>query len=75
MGWLVGYVIASMVGAFIVVRIFEYLVAGLAGGIVGTAKLGLFVGAWTAITVGSGMHGFTSRIQSLRKGIGPRNMP
>ena len=69
MGWLVGYVIASMVGAFIVVRIFEYLVAGLAGGVVGTVKLGLFVGAWTAITVGSGMHGFTKSVRELRHSL------
>ena len=69
MGWLVGYVIASMVGAFIVVRIFEYLAAGLAGGVVGTVKLGLFVGAWTAITVGSGMHGFTKSVRALRHSL------
>ena len=72
MGWLVGYVIASMVGAFIVVRIFEYLVAGLAGGVVGTVKLGLFVGAWTAITVGSGMHSFKNKVRHARSLIGHR---
>ena len=69
MGWLVGYVIASMVGAFIVVRLFEYLVAGLDGGVVGTAKLGLFVGTWTAITVGSGLRGFTKSVCELRHSL------
>ena len=67
MGWLVGYTIASMVGALFVVRIFDYIFSGVAGGIHNTAKAGLFVGTWTAITVGSGMHDFTSRVRKLRK--------
>lgn len=72
MSWLVGYVIASMVVAFVVVRIFEYLVTGASGGVVNIAKLILFVGVWTAITMASGMRAFTGRIRYLRKAIAQR---
>ena len=70
MSWLVGYVIASMVVAFVAVRIFEYLAAGVSGGVVNIAKLILFVGVWTAITMASGMRAFTGRIRQMRQLIG-----
>ena len=71
MGFLVGYTIASMVGALFVVRIFDYIVSGIADGMHNTAKgglkVGLFVGTWTAITAGQGMRDFTSRVRRLRQ--------
>ena len=70
MSWLVGYVMASMVGAFVVVRIFDHIVAGVVGGAAGAVKLGLFVGTWTAITATSGMRAFTGRVRYVRSLIG-----
>lgn len=67
MGWLVGYTIASMVGATILVRIYDLIVGTLAGGVVSVARTGLFVGAWTAITTGMGMRDFDKRVKKLRQ--------
>ena len=69
MGWLLGYTIASMIGAFLVVPIFDYVAAGVTGGLGNTARLGLFVSTWTAITTGSGMRDFTDRVRQLRQKI------
>ena len=68
MSWLVGYVVASMVGAIFVVRIFDYVTSGLSHGAVQAARAGLFVGTWTAITASSGMRNFTLHVRKLRQG-------
>ena len=68
MGWLIGYTIASLVGAFFVVRLFEYALAGVAGGLAGVAKASLFVSVWTAITTGTGMRAFSKTVRGLRQG-------
>mgnify|MGYP001610753107 CR=1 FL=1 len=71
MRWLVGYVIASMVGSFLIVRIVEYLFGGVVHGMAaGIAKASLFVTTWTAITAGLGMHAFTTRVGQLRRIVG-----
>ena len=72
MRWLVGPAIASLVGAFLVVRIFDYIVAGVSTGKTGgavesAARAGLFVATWTAIIAGSGMRGFSARVRQLRQ--------
>ena len=67
MSWLLGYTLASMVGAFIVVRVFDYLFSGLVGGIGHAARAGLFVGTWTVITVSSGMRDLTRRLQRFQR--------
>ena len=36
MGWLIGPTLASMVAAFIIGKIFDYLFAGIAGSVVNT---------------------------------------
>ncbi len=69
MGWLVGYTLASMATSFVVVKIFDYFVAGAANGLVSSARAGLFVATWTAVTAQAGMHGFSKRIRNLRQGI------
>ena len=74
MGWLVGYTLASFVAAVIVVKIFDYIFAGMVGGFANTARAGLFIGTWTAVTSQAGMHGFTRRIRNLRTGIGKSAM-
>lgn len=67
MGWLVGYTLASMVAAFVIVRIFDYLVSGAVGGLAHAARTSLFVSAWTAVTTGLGMRDFTKRVRQLRQ--------
>lgn len=66
MSWLVGYVIASMVAAFIVVRLFDYIFSGVVSGLAHAVRASLFVGVWTAVTTGSGMRDFSKRLRQLR---------
>lgn len=67
MSWLVGYTIASMVGALFVVRLCEYVLGGAVGAIAGVAKTSIFVSVWTAITTASGMRSFTRAVGQLRQ--------
>lgn len=67
MTWLIAYTIASLVGAFFVVRLFDYILAGVIGGLVGIARTLLFTSVWTAITTGLGMRGFTRTVRHLRQ--------
>ena len=68
MGWLVSQVIASMAGAFLLVKIFDVLIGGVIGGAATAAKTSLFVSAWTAITTGLGMRRFNKTVRALRHG-------
>ena len=70
MNWLVGYVMASMVGAFVVMRVFDHLFAGVVGGVTSVARVVLFIGAWTAITAISGMRCVTRYVRQARSLIG-----
>lgn len=68
MGWLVGYTLASIVTAFIVLKIFDYVFAGVTGSVVSLARVGLFVCTWTAVTAHTGMRGFNQKVRQLRQG-------
>lgn len=68
MGWLVGYTMASIAVAFIVVKIFDYVFAGVTGNVASAARVGLFVGAWTAVTTKAGMRGVNQKFRQLRQG-------
>jgi hypothetical protein len=72
MGWLVGSILASLVTAFIVVKVFDYIVGGATSGLLSIARAGLFVVTWTAVTSQAGMNGFSKRIRNLRKVIAAR---
>lgn len=63
MGWLVSQVVTSLLGAIIVVKIFDALL-----GLASVLKTSLFVGTWTAITAGLGMRGFTKAVRGMRQG-------
>ena len=67
MGWLVMYTLASLAAAFIVVKIFDAIVAGATGSLVGIARASLFVATWTVVTAKAGTHGFTKRVRQLRQ--------
>lgn len=68
MGWLLGNMIASLVGALLVVRFLEHLFSWMhVGAVAGAVKAGVFVGTWTAITAGSGIRGYTKWVQRLRQ--------
>ena len=69
MGWLLSYTLASIAASLVVVKIFDYIVEGTASGLVSSARAGLFVATWTAVTAQAGMHGFSKHIKALRKGI------
>ena len=68
MRWLVSLVVASMVGAVLLTKIFEIIFGGILGPtLVNAAKNSLFVSAWTAITTGKGMHDIKKGAGNLRK--------
>ena len=67
MKWLGGPILASLLGAFLVVRIVESVSGGAQGAVVSAVKASLFVATWTAITTGSGMHDVSKRVRQLRE--------
>ena len=67
LGWLISYTLASMAASFVVVKIFDYIFAETASGVVSIARFGLFVLTWTAITAKAGMRGFTKRVRRVRQ--------
>ena len=75
MGWLVGPTIASLVAAFIAVKLVEYVFGGVSGTLMNVAKPILFVVTWTTISTQAAMRSVTKSVRNLRKGIGARNMP
>ena len=68
MGWLVSYTLASIAAAFVAVKIFDWIFAGAVGGLVSSARAGLFVATWTAVTAKAGMRGFSKKVRQLRQG-------
>jgi len=75
LGWLIGYTLASITTAMIVVKLFDYVFAEVSNGLVSTVRFVLFVATWTLVTARAGMHGFSTRIRGLRKGIVKRILP
>jgi len=68
-GWLVNYILASMVASFIVVKIFDYIFGAVTSSLASGARLGLFVAIWTGVTAKAGMGSFTKRVRQLKQGI------
>lgn len=66
MGWLLGYTLGSIAAAFVVVRIFDYLVSGVADSATSAARGIVFINTWAAVTVKSGMRDFTKSVRRLR---------
>ena len=66
MSWLIGSTMASLVIAFIVVRIFDHIFAGVTGGVSHVIRAILFVASWTAVTVGAGMRSISQFTRKLR---------
>jgi hypothetical protein len=64
MSWLFGYTLASLAAAFIVIRIFDYVVSGATDNL---ARASVFVVTWTAVTAQSGMRGVSKSAQKLRQ--------
>ena len=75
MGWLVSYTLASIAASFVVVKIFDYIFAEAASGLVSIARLGLFVATWTVVTAKAGMNGFSKKVRQLRQGFIKRILP
>ena len=70
MGWLVSQVVTSLLGAIIIIKIYDTIVGGILGPVV---KTGLFVSVWTAITAGLGMRSFKKTVHGLRQSVNPKN--
>lgn len=68
MKWLVSATIASAMGAFLLMGLYDYFFAGLLSGVAAAAvKPSLFVGAWTAITTALGMRKYAKGVRHLRE--------
>ena len=67
--WLVGATLTSLVAGFVVVRFFEFIVAGAVGTAANAAKATLFSSAWAAITGALGMRAFDDGVQQVRHGV------
>jgi len=67
MGWLAGYVMASIAASIVVVRVFDYFVGEATGIAKEATRTGVFVSVWTAITTAAGMRDFTTKVRSLRR--------
>tara|TARA_Y100000310_G_scaffold3792_1_gene4674 strand:+ start:16064 stop:16324 length:261 start_codon:yes stop_codon:yes gene_type:complete len=67
MSWLIGYTLASLAAAFVIVRIFDYLFSGAAGSLTSVTRASVFVITWAAVTAKSGMHGFSRSARQLRQ--------
>lgn len=68
MSWLLSYTLGSMAAAFVVVKIFDYLVSGAADSAHNAARGTVFITAWSAVTARSGMRGLTKSVRKFRKG-------
>ena len=68
MGWLISYTLASMATSWLVVKLFDWMFAGVTEGLLSIPRAGLFVGTWAAVTAQAGMRGFSKRIRQLRRG-------
>ena len=69
MGWLVNATLASMVIAFIAVKILDHIFANVTNGLIGWVRFGLFVLTWTAVTAQAGMHVFSKQVRQLKQSI------
>ena len=68
MGWLVGPTIASLVAAFIAVKLVEYVFGGVSGTLMNVAKPILFVATWTTVSTQVAMRSVTRSVKHLRQG-------
>ena len=68
MGWLVSATLASLVASFVALKLFDYIFAEATNGLVSSARAGLFVITWTAITARAGMSRFAKGVRQLRQG-------
>ena len=67
MGWLLSQVITSILGAFVIVTIFDTIFRSVIGPLVSAGKAALFVGTGTAITAGLGMVGVKKAVRTVRQ--------
>ena len=65
--FLIGPVFLSALGSFAAWRLFDFVFPAATGTLANTARAGVSVGAWTAITTASGMSAFTERVRKLRQ--------
>ena len=78
MGWLIGNVMGSMVAAFVIVRVWDWLSVGVTGSVASVARASIFVTVWTAITTVTGMRAVDQGERQLRqvhKGVLSRLKP
>lgn len=69
MRWLLGPLIASFVGSFVIVRIFDYFTATVERNVAEAGRAGVFIATWGAITAKTGIDGLTSQVRRLRRKV------
>ena len=69
MGWLVSYTLASIAASLVVLKIFDYIFAEAASGLVSIARVALFIITWAAVTAKAGMHGFSKGVRQVKQAL------
>ena len=72
MGFLVQYALASLLLSVVLVYLYDHTIGQAVNRVV---RIGVFVGAWAAVTTFLGDRGFTRLIRDMRKGISARDKP
>ena len=66
MGFLVQYALASLLLSIVLVYLYDHTIGQVANRATSTVRVGVFVGAWTAITTILGVRGFAKAVSALR---------
>jgi len=67
MPFMIGWVVAAILGGLTVVRIVELLFGGLSNTVLNIIRPIFFVGTVTTVTTQSGMSRFTSKMRKLQR--------
>lgn len=67
MGWLLSQVITAILGAVVIVTVFELVFTRIVGPLANAGKQAVFVGVGTAITTGLGVVGVKKAARRLRQ--------
>lgn len=67
MGWLLSQVITAILGAVVIVTVFELVFTRIVGPLANAGKQAVFVGVGTALTTGLGVFGVKKAARRLRQ--------
>ena len=66
-GWFFWTAVASALGAFVAVRLFDYLFSSASAGVAAVARPAAFAGVWTTVTTKLGLKAVADKVHGLRE--------